>query len=285
MWASIIALCFFFPAHARWLLVPCSVVPVVLVLFTFYFFRDPERTPPADPALAVSPADGVVTEISETTNERGEAVKRVGIFLSVFNVHINRSPIAGVVEASEEKVGKYYDARNPLSSTMNARRTWVIRGVNQLSQNSQNSQSSQCSITVRQITGAIARRIVAWSKVGDTLERGERFGLIRFGSRTEVDFPASVEILVKKGDVVRGGETPVARGDCLIALLPYCLIDAGARNDEPSKNPSTLSFPSDPCSELPVSDVSSGVLRPAPANKTIRHSDNKTILPQPSINP
>jgi len=186
------------PLRWHWVFALDSLVIVALILYTFYFFRDPERTPPADPALAVSPADGVVVEISETTDERGETVKRVGIFLSVFNVHINRSPIAGVVEASEEKVGKFLDARNPQSSAMNARRTWVIR-------------NEKFSVTVRQITGAIARRIVAWSKAGDALERGERFGMIRFGSRTEVDFPASVEILVKKGDAVRGGETPIVK--------------------------------------------------------------------------
>ena len=103
IWAIDIAICCFLPIHLRWLVVPCSVLPAALILFTFYFFRDPERTPPADPTLAVSPADGVVVEISETTDERGEAVKRVGIFLSVFNVHINRSPIAGIVRCPKKK--------------------------------------------------------------------------------------------------------------------------------------------------------------------------------------
>jgi len=197
-WAVVAAVCLPLRWHGAFAL--CSVLAVALVLFTFYFFRDPERTPPVEADLAVSPADGVVVEVSEVTDERGEAVKRVGIFLSVFNVHINRSPVEGVVEASEEKVGEFLDARDPRCAEVNARRTWVIRGGGE----------HGCSVTVRQITGAIARRIVAWREVGDSLGRGERFGMIRFGSRTEVDFPASVEILVKKGDVVRGGETAVA---------------------------------------------------------------------------
>lgn len=177
-----------------------SVVLALMILFTLYFFRDPKRFPPADESLAVAPADGLVVDVFETeeTEFLKCRVRRVGIFLSVFDVHINRTPIAGEVTHSEAFTGKYLDARNPESAKVNARRTWVIQGT-------------RASVVVRQITGAIARRICPWKQVGDRLERGQRFGMIRFGSRTEVDFPMDAEILVKVGDRVKGGETAVAR--------------------------------------------------------------------------
>lgn len=177
-----------------------SLVVAAMLLFTLYFFRDPEREPPADETLAVSPADGVVVEISEVeeTEFLKTKVRRVGIFLSVFDVHINRAPIAGEITHSEPFTGLYLDARNPDSSKKNARRTWVIQGP-------------LATVVVRQITGAIARRICAWSQVGDPVTRGERFGMIRFGSRTELDLPMDAEILVKNGDRMVGGVTAVAR--------------------------------------------------------------------------
>ncbi|MFZ4683576.1 MAG: phosphatidylserine decarboxylase [Terrimicrobiaceae bacterium] len=177
-----------------------SLVVAGMMLFSLYFFRDPEREVPADESLAVSPADGVVVEVSEVeeTEFLNQRVKRVGIFLSVFDVHINRAPIAGEITHSEPFTGRFLDARNPDSSKLNARRTWVFQGP-------------QATVVVRQITGAIARRICAWLQVGDSVARGERFGMIRFGSRTEADFPLDAEILVKIGDRVQGGQTPVAR--------------------------------------------------------------------------
>lgn len=200
--------------EARWIfgvlgfcwLITLLIVPLVsllfagLLIFSLYFFRDPERQPPADESLAVSPADGLVMAIEETeeTEILKTKVRRVVIFLSVLDVHINRAPIAGEITHSEPFTGRYLDARNPESSKLNARRTWVIKGA-------------QATIVVRQITGAIARRICAWKQVGDGVGRGERFGMIRFGSRTEADFPEGTEILVKPGDVVRGGETAIAR--------------------------------------------------------------------------
>lgn len=200
--------------EARWIfgvfgfcwLVTFLVLPWVsllfagLILFTLYFFRDPERQPPADESLAVSPADGLVVAVEETeeTEFLKTKVRRVVIFLSVLDVHVNRAPIRGEVSHSEPFTGRYLDARNPESSKVNARRTWVIR-------------NEQASVVVRQITGAIARRICAWKQVGDGVSRGERFGMIRFGSRTEADFPADTEILVKPGDRVKGGETAIAR--------------------------------------------------------------------------
>jgi phosphatidylserine decarboxylase len=177
-----------------------SPVFAALLLFSLYFFRDPERQPPRDEALAVSPADGMVVEVKETAESQfmNQRVRRVTIFLSVFDVHVNRAPIAGRITHSEPMTGRFLDARNPASSEINARRTWAIKGKG-------------TTIVVRQITGAIARRICAWKKVGDTVERGERFGMIRFGSRTEVDLPLESEILVELGERVRGGETPIAR--------------------------------------------------------------------------
>jgi phosphatidylserine decarboxylase len=171
-----------------------------LFLFSLYFFRDPERQPPGDQNLVVAPADGVVVEVQEAGEDhliQGK-VKRVAIFLSVFDVHVNRAPIAGKITHSEAATGRFLDARNPSSAEINARRTWAIKG-------------KEKTVIVRQITGAIARRICAWKKVGDSVERGERFGMIRFGSRTEVDLPIEAEILVKLRERVRGGETPIAR--------------------------------------------------------------------------
>jgi len=134
--------------------------------------------------------------------EEGEFLKarlrRIGIFLSVLDVHVNRAPITGEVLHSEPKPGRYLDARNPLSSVLNVSRSWVFSGP-------------AGTVVVRQITGAIARRICPWAVVGDKLARGDRFGMIRFGSRTELLLPLDAEILVRPGDHVHGGETPVAR--------------------------------------------------------------------------
>jgi phosphatidylserine decarboxylase len=177
-----------------------SVFFAGLFLFSLYFFRDPERRAPADENLAVAPADGVVVEVKEIGEDhliKGK-VKRIAIFLSVFDVHVNRAPIAGRIIHSEAATGRFLDARNPSSADVNARRTWAIKG-------------KEKTVVVRQITGAIARRICAWKKVGESVERGERFGMIRFGSRTEVDLPIEAEILVKLREKVRGGETPIAR--------------------------------------------------------------------------
>lgn len=177
-----------------------SIVFALALLFTLYFFRDPERVPPPGENTAVSPADGRVTTVDEI--EEGEFLKtrlrRIGIFLSVLDVHVNRAPLAGEVLHSEPKHGRYLDARNPLSSVLNVSRSWVFSGP-------------AGTVIVRQITGAIARRICPWAVVGDKLARGERFGMIRFGSRTELLLPLDAEILVRPGDHVRGGETPVAR--------------------------------------------------------------------------
>ena len=180
-------------------LVPC-LLGLGLILFSLYFFRDPNRVTPADPKAVVAAADGVVWDIEERDEPdvTQTKMKRVGIFLSVFNVHTNKAPIAGKVIYSKEHEGAYLDARDPAVSDKNACRTWGF-------------QNERVTVVVRQLTGLIARRIVGWSKVGDTLEKGERFGMIRLGSRTEIYVPMEAEITVKKGDRVEGGVTVIAR--------------------------------------------------------------------------
>jgi len=180
---------------------PVASLPgLALILYTFYFFRDPDRQAPADPLAVVAPADGVVVEIVEKreTEVINGMMLRVAIFLSVVDVHTNRSPMDGEVTYRRHYPGKFLDARNPEASVVNESLTWAFR-------------SGGTTLVVRQITGAIARRIVAWSEMGDRVEKGERFGMIRFGSRTEIYLPLDSEITVKRGDRVKGGETVVAR--------------------------------------------------------------------------
>ncbi|HEX8372687.1 MAG TPA: phosphatidylserine decarboxylase [Chthoniobacterales bacterium] len=173
---------------------------LLLIAYVFYFFRDPDRTSPEGDSLAVAAADGVVADIvedmlePEVTNSR---MIRVGIFLSVFDVHTNRAPLAGKVIHCQHHLGKMLDARHPDATTLNEYITWGF-------------QNPRVTFVVRQITGAIARRIVPWSKVGDELKKGEHFGMIRFGSRTEVYFPIGTKLLVKIGDRVKCGITPLA---------------------------------------------------------------------------
>ena len=178
---------------------PC-LLAAGLILFTIYFFRDPERVAPADPQLVVAAADGVVADIREFDEPdiTKTKMKRVGIFLSVLNVHTNKAPIAGKVIYSKEYAGACLDARDPDASGKNACRTWGF-------------QNDRATVVVRQLTGLIARRIVGWSHVGDTVQKGERFGMIRFGSRTEIYVPLNAEITTKVGDRVEGGVTVIAR--------------------------------------------------------------------------
>lgn len=184
-----------------WVFLPwLSIVWLLLILYTFAFFRDPERIAPTDALVVVAAADGVVADISEL--EEPEVVyakmQRVGIFLSVFDVHTNRAPVDGRITYRQHHEGLCLDARSEYCTTKNEAMTWAF-------------QNPRATIVVRQLTGAIARRIVGWSKVGDELKKGERFGMIRFGSRTEVYLPLDAEILVKIGDRVAGGLSVIAR--------------------------------------------------------------------------
>ena len=188
-------------AILSWLFVPwVSLIFLALIAFTFAFFRDPERVTPADADAVVAAADGVVADIMEV--DESEVVKtrmkRVGIFLSVFDVHTNRAPVEGRISYRQHREGLCLDARSPECSNKNESMTWAF-------------ENPRATVVVKQLTGAIARRIVGWSNVNDYLNKGERFGMIRFGSRTEVYLPLAADVLVKVGDRVAGGVTVIAR--------------------------------------------------------------------------
>jgi phosphatidylserine decarboxylase len=179
-----------------WLLALVSL----LTVYVFWFFRDPARIAPNDPDAVLAAADGVVADIVEI--EEPEVVhapqRRVGIFLSVFDVHTNRAPVEGRIIYKKAHAGLCLDARHADCTTKNRAMTWAF-------------QNSRGIFVVRQLTGMIARRIVGWSEVGDELKKGEHFGMIRFGSRTEVYLPLDAEVLVKVGDRVTGGTSVIAR--------------------------------------------------------------------------
>jgi phosphatidylserine decarboxylase len=170
-----------------------AAVFIALTLFMAYFFRNPERTVPNDANIIVSPADGRVTRVEE--NENG---KFVSIFLSPMDVHINRAPIAGKVTKVVYTQGKKMPATSNNASIVNERNSLFIQG-------------EKISVICTQIAGIVARRIVCWKTEGDSLGLGERFGLIKFSSRTDLQMPGNVEVLVKVDDRVKGGETIIAR--------------------------------------------------------------------------
>jgi phosphatidylserine decarboxylase len=177
-----------------------SLIWLVLIAYTFYFFRDPDRTIPQDPVAIVAAADGVVVEITEIEEPEivHQTMRRIAIFLSVFDVHVNRAPIEGRIIYRLHREGLCLDARNAECSTKNEAMIWGF-------------ENPRATIVVRQITGAIARRIVGWAQIGDDLKKGERFGMIRFGSRTEVYLPLHATVLVKVGDRVAGGASVIAQ--------------------------------------------------------------------------
>ncbi|MEY2528424.1 MAG: phosphatidylserine decarboxylase [Verrucomicrobiota bacterium] len=179
-----------------WLLVLVGL----LLVYVFWFFRDPARVSPTDPDAVLAAADGTVADIGEI--EETEVVharqKRVGIFLSVFDVHTNRAPVEGRLIYRKAHAGLCLDARHADCTTKNRALTWAF-------------QNPRGTFVVRQLTGMIARRIVGWSQVGDELRKGEHFGMIRFGSRTEVYLPLDAEVLVRVGDRVTGGVSVIAR--------------------------------------------------------------------------
>ncbi len=166
---------------------------LVLALFVLNFFRDPERPIPAEANAIVSPADGKVVEIRDEGTERGP-VKRISIFMSPLNVHVNRSPIAGRIEQIEYRPGSFSAAYEPRASVENEQNVFRVRG-------------EQGEAVVKQIAGAVARRIVFWKKEGDLLERGERVGMIKFGSRVDLLLDPAVDIRVEPGSRVRAGSS------------------------------------------------------------------------------
>lgn len=170
-----------------------AAIFVLLALFMAYFFRNPNRAIPGEADIVLSAADGRVTRVEDRENG-----KLVSVFLSPVDVHINRSPISGKVVKIEYFRGKKKPATSNEASEINERNALTIEG-------------EKMTVVCTQIAGILARRIVCWKKEGDNLEIGERFGLIKFGSRTDLLMPQTVEILVKIGDRVRGGETIIAR--------------------------------------------------------------------------
>ena len=176
-----------------------TVPAVLLAAFFLWFFRDPERAIPDLPGAVVSPGDGKVTDVSPFT-ENGVRRIRISIFLNVFNVHVNRSPIAGVIRDVRYQKGKFVNAMNAASADQNEQNIVTVEGEGQ-------------SVVFKQIAGLLARRIVFTKKVGDRVARGERVGLIKFGSRVDVLLEAAAAPQIKVGDHVKGGST-------ILALVP-----------------------------------------------------------------
>jgi len=175
-----------------------AVLPLLLAAFFLWFFRDPERPIPQDPGLVVSPADGKVTEVARIATPDGERV-RVSIFLSVFDVHVNRSPVAGTLREVRYRKGEFLNAMNPVCAQRNEQNLAIV------------DCPEGYQVSFVQIAGLLARRIVFNKRPGDLLARGERVGLIKFGSRTDLLLPGSAEVLVDVGERVRGGASVIAR--------------------------------------------------------------------------
>jgi phosphatidylserine decarboxylase len=178
-------------------LIGTSIALLALAALIAYFFRDPERQPPADPAVVVSPADGRVMEVVAESLE-GQAGRRISIFLAVWNVHVNRSPMSGCLAKLEYRPGKFYAAMRARASLENEQNVFYL-------------DTERGRIVFKQVAGWIARRVVSWKSPGDTLVIGERIGLIRFGSRMDVWLPEGAEILARPGQTVRAGESVLAR--------------------------------------------------------------------------
>jgi len=174
-----------------------SIVPLLLAVFFLWFFRDPNRPIPKGDGLVVSPADGKVTEALRINTPEGETL-RLSIFLNVFNVHVNRSPISGTLREVVYRKGQYLNAMNPASAEKNEQNKAVVEA------------DAGYSVAFTQIAGLLARRIVFRPAPGARLERGQRIGLIKFGSRVDVLLPGNAELHVKKGDHVKGGASILA---------------------------------------------------------------------------
>jgi phosphatidylserine decarboxylase len=180
-----------------WLTNPAwAIFPLLLAAFFLWFFRDPERTIPQEAGAVVSPGDGKVTDVSPVTSG-SEKLTRISIFLSVFNVHVNRSPIAGTISEIRYQRGKYLNAMSRASADENEQNIVTVEGDGQ-------------TVVFKQIAGLLARRIVFHPRVGDRLERGQRVGLIKFGSRVDVLLDATAALQVKVGDRVKGGASVLA---------------------------------------------------------------------------
>lgn len=177
-----------------------NIFGAILILlggFIFYFFRDPERAIPTDPTAIVSPADGKVVDIvSEEFDSRTGT--RISIFLSIWNVHVQRAPVAGKITEVTYRPGRFYGAYRARASGENEQNVIYM-------------DTPQGLLVFKQIAGAIARRVLCWKRKGETVARGERVGLIRFGSRVDIWLPVEVEISVQRGQMVKGGESILAK--------------------------------------------------------------------------
>jgi phosphatidylserine decarboxylase len=172
-------------------------VLIFLGFFVLFFFRDPNRTPPPDTNTIVSPADGRVMEVVEESLG-GKPGRRISVFLSIFDVHVNRSPVAGKITAIEYRTGKFYAAMRGKASAENEQNAFHVA-------------TDRGEVVFKQIAGWVARRIICWKSVGDSVVRGERVGMIRFGSRMDIWLPEGVEILVRNGQHVAAGSSALAR--------------------------------------------------------------------------
>lgn len=169
-----------------------ALIFTLLFVFVVSFFRDPKRSVPEGENLIVSPADGKITEIvTEKDPLMGKTFTRITIFLSIFNVHVNRAPISGKIEQKRYSPGKFLAAFNPKASQDNEQNILLFR-------------NGSTDILVKQIAGLIARRIVCWANTGDNYSLGQRFGLIRFGSRVDIFVPEDTQLAVRRGDRVKG---------------------------------------------------------------------------------
>lgn len=177
---------------------PVSIPFLVLAAFMAFFFRDPKRTAPTDSNLIVSPADGRVTRIEVVSPNEPQSPTVVSIFLSPFDVHINRAPLAGIITDVSYTRGKFLMATKEEASLVNEQNALTIRG-------------ERVTVVCKQIAGILARRIVCWKRAGDELALGERFGLIKFSSRTDLILPPEVEVTASVGMRVRGGVTIIGR--------------------------------------------------------------------------
>jgi phosphatidylserine decarboxylase len=177
-----------------------SIIPVVLMGFITFFFRNPKRNIPNDDRLILSPADGKVMSVCEVYDDQflNQVGLKVTIFLSVFDVHLNRSPIAGEIKFQQYTCGRFRPAYKKTVGCENERHSIGI-------------ENEKMKVLVTQIAGILARRIVSWVTLGSILQKGERYGMIKFASCTEIIVPKTVEIVVKKGDKVKGGETVIGR--------------------------------------------------------------------------
>jgi len=169
-----------------------------IALFMAFFFRDPKRQPPVDPDVVVSPADGRVTRVELLNPNEQDSPTLVSIFLSPFDVHINRSPIPGKIRDVVYAPGRFLMATNEKASLVNEQNILTIEG-------------DRITVVCKQIAGILARRVVCWKKKGDNLQLGERFGLIKFSSRTDVILPSNVTVSISEGTKVRGGTTVIGR--------------------------------------------------------------------------